>query len=56
MGRNISSGNGFIGLLIKIFIIAAVIYVIYYVVNKTDLIKNVKSKTERTIEEIKFIF
>lgn len=52
MGRNISSGNGFFGLLVKLLIIAAVIYGIYYVVNKTDLVKNVKSKSERTIEEI----
>ena len=52
MGRNIDTGNGFLRILIKILIIAAIAYGIYYVVAKTDLIKNIKEKTERTVEEI----
>ena len=52
MGRNIDTGNGFLRILIKVLIVAAIAYGIYYVVNKTDLIANIKAKSEKTVEEI----
>ena len=52
MGRNISTGNGFVGVVAKLVIIAVIAYGVYYVVNKTDFIKNIKSKSERTLEQI----
>jgi len=52
LGRNIDTGNGFLRILIKVLIVAAIAYGIYYVVNKTDLIANIKAKSEKTVEEI----
>ena len=52
MGRNINQGSGIISLLIKILIIAAIVYGVYYLINKTDVINKVKSSSEKTLDQI----
>ena len=54
MGRNINTGSAgsSIGTIIKILLVAAVIFGIWYVINKTDFIANLKAKSEKTLEEI----
>ena len=55
MGRNINQSEGiarFLGVVIRLLIIAAVIYGIYYFVNKNRVIENIKAKSEKTIEEL----
>ena len=54
MGRNINVGSDSAGvsLFVKLLIVAVIVYGIYYVVNKTDFVKNIKEKSEKTIEEI----
>lgn len=54
MGRNINQGDGvksFISLIIKILIIAAIIYGAYYLINKNDIVNKVKSSSEKTLEQ-----
>ena len=54
MGRNISTGEGarFMGIIIKLLVVVAIVGAAYYIINKTDLINNIKEKSEKTVEEI----
>ena len=55
MGRNINHGEGgvrFLSLLIKIVIVAVIIYVAYHIAEKNDVFDKLKSKSEKTIEQI----
>lgn len=55
MGRNISDSEGFarfLGFLIKLLIIALIVYGVYFVINKYKVIDKIKSMPEKTLEEI----
>lgn len=55
MGRNINRGEGgvrLLSLIIKLAIVAAIVYGIYYLAQKYDWAGKVKSTTERSIDQI----